>query len=339
MIREGYRHRSPTSPKAWRSIYALSSPHAAAQLMHVPALSGSPIAAAVVGVSGVGKTASIERALSLYPQCVVHDSFPQMATGHKQLVWLKVEVPGSGKAIDLARALWAATDEALGTDYSQQKPVSDAKSGSVLLNLWLRRVSSHFLGFLSLDEVHKLFKIATLAQRQTAKAAVQRPQLRIVDDEALKFILTMINVAKIPIMVSGTHDAMEIFETRMSTSQRLTIEGLLRFEHAGSPADGYFSDILMPALFQYQWLDAKVSCTPEWREIMHKYTAGLPRLCVNLWIQAQRLALERDSKKIEPRHVEHVMSPTMLPGLKGVEALLSGDIRRYAQYEDLRHGF
>jgi hypothetical protein len=217
--------------------------------------------------------------------------------------------------------------------------VSDAKSGSVLLNLWLRRVASHFLGFLSLDEVQNLFKIATLAQRKTAKAAVQRPQLRIVDDEALKFILTMINVAKIPIMVSGTHDAMEIFETRMSTSQRLTIEGLLRFDHARSPDDGYFRDILMPALFQYQWLDAKVSCTPEWREIMHRYTAGLPRLCVNLWIQAQRLALERDCNKLEARHVERVMATTMSPSLKGVEALLSGDIRRYAQYEDLRHDF
>lgn len=338
MLREGYRHRSPTSPKAWRAIYALSSPNTPTLVGHVPA-QGSPLAAAVVGVSGVGKTASIERALSLYPQCVLHDSFPQMASVHKQLVWLKVEVPGSGKSLDLARALWMATDVALGTDYSTQKPVADAKSGSVLLNLWLRRVASHFLGFLSLDEVQNLFKISTLAQRKTAKAAAERPQLRIVDDEALKFILTMINVAKIPIMVSGTHDAMEIFETRMSTSQRLTIEGLLRFEHARSSADGYFRDILMPALFQYQWLDAKVSCTPEWREIIHRYTAGLPRLCVNLWIQAQRLALERDSKKIEPRHVEHVMATTMSPSLKGVEALLSGDIRRYAQYEDLRHDF
>jgi hypothetical protein len=339
MLREGYRHRSPTSAKGWQSIYALSSPSLADQIKLAPAMIGSPLAAAVVGVSGVGKTASIERALSLFPQCVEHDSFPQMARGHKQLVWLKVEVPGSGKALDLARALWLATDIALGTDYSAQKPVADAKSGIVLLNLWLRRVACHYLGIMSLDEIQNLFKIGTLAQRTSTKAATQRPQLRIVDDEALKFILTLINVAKIPIMVSGTHDAMEIFETRMSTSQRLTIEGLIRFEHARTPEDEYFRDLLLPALFQQQFLDHKANCSPQWRALMHRYTAGLPRLCVNLWIQSQRLALERNAKCIDLRHVEHVMATTMSPGMKGVDALLSGDPRRYAQYEDLRHDF
>ena len=339
MLREGYRHRSPNSAKGWQSIYALSSPSLADQIKMAPAMIGSPLAAAVVGVSGVGKTASIERALSLYPQCVEHDSFPQMARGHKQLVWLKVEVPGSGKAIDLARALWLATDIALGKDYSGQKPVADAKNGTVLLNLWLRRVACHYLGIMSLDEIQNLFKIATLAQRKTTKAVTQRPQLRIVDDEALKFILTLINVAKIPIVVSGTHDAMEIFETRMSTSQRLTIEGLIRFEHAPTPEDEYFRDLLLPALFQHQFLDQKAKCSPQWRALMHGYTAGLPRLCVNLWIQSQRLALERNAKCIEFRHMEHVMATTMSPSMKGVDALLSGDPRRYAQYEDLRHDF
>jgi hypothetical protein len=340
MLREGYRHRSPTSAKGWQSIYALSSPDLADRVSNLPpAMLGSPLAAAVVGVSGIGKTASIERALSLYPQCVEHDSFPQMARGHKQLVWLKVEVPGSGKALDLGRALWLATDVAMGTDYSTQKPVADAKSGAVLLNLWLRRVACHYLGFMSLDEIQNLFKIGTLAQRKSTKATIQRPQLRIVDDEALKFILTLINVAKIPIMVSGTHDAMEIFETRMSTSQRLTIEGLTRFEHARTPEDEYFRDILLPALFQYQFLDQRSNCSPQWRQVMHRYTAGLPRLCVNLWIQSQRLALERRAPLVDFKHVEHVMATSMSPGLKGVDALLSDDPRRYAQYEDLRHGF
>jgi hypothetical protein len=339
MLREGYRHRSPTGAKGWQSIYALSSPNLADQMKLAPAMIGSPLAAAAVGVSGVGKTASIERALSLYPQCVEHDSFPQMSREHKQLVWLKVEVPGSGKAIDLARALWLATDIALESDYSSEKSVADAKSGMVLLNLWLRRVACHYLGILALDEIQNLFKIGTLAQRKSSKTATQKPLLRIVDDEALKFILTLINVAKIPIMVSGTHDAMEIFETRLSTSQRLTIEGLIRFDHAHSSEQDYFRDILLPALFQYQFLDHKATCSPQWRLAIYRYTAGLPRLCVNLWIHSQRLALERGVKMVTIKHVDHVMATTMSPSMKGVDALLSRDPRRYAKYEDLRHDF
>jgi hypothetical protein len=132
---------------------------------------------------------------------------------------------------------------------------------------------------------------------------------------------------------------MEIFETRMSTGQRLTIEGLTRFEHARTPEDEYFRDILLPALFKYQFLDHRSECCSRWEKLMHKYTAGLPRLCVNLWIQSQRLALERGAKHIDFKHAEHVMTTSMSPCMKGVDALLSDDPRRYAQFEDLRHGF
>lgn len=339
MLREGYRNRRPTQATSWQTVYALSSPSPAGPQTHIPQLPAAPLAAAVIGVSGVGKTAAIERALSLYPQCVEHERFPHMVGRHKQLVWLKVEVPESGKAIDLARSLSLATDAALGTDNFMQDAFIRNVRGSVLLNLWLRRVVAHFPGLISLDEIQNLFKIETLSQRANGRKGNQRPKLRIVDDEALKFILTLINVAKFPVLVSGTPDAMAIFETRMSTSQRLTIEGLIRFPHATSPENGYFKDVLIPALLQYQWLDQKLACTPALLEVMHKYTAGLPRLCVNLWVQAQRLALEKNATVLDLRHLEQVAGTTMAPARAAVDALLSGDPRRMLQYEDMRPDF
>lgn len=339
MLREGYRNREPNRAASWQSIYALCPPNDLGKQTHVPQLPAAPLAASVIGVSGVGKTAAIERALSLYPQCVEHDRFPHMAGKHRQLVWLKVEVPESGKAADLARSLALATDAALGTNHFMEDAFLRNTRGSVLLNLWLRRVVAHFPGIISLDEIQNLFKIATLSQRTAGRQGAARPQLRIVDDEALKFILTLINVARIPILASGTPDSMAIFETRMSTSQRLTIEGLIRFDHATSSNDGYFKDVLMPALLKYQWLDQKIQCTPALLEVMHRYTAGLPRLCVNLWVQAQRLALDKSASVLEVKHIDTVAATTMAPVRAAVEALLSGDPRRIRQYEDLRPDF
>lgn len=311
MLREGYRHREPNRATSWQSIYALSSPAAMGQPMGGSPCPAAAVAASAIGVSGVGKTSAIERALSLYPQCVEHARFPHMAGKHQQLVWLKAEVPESGKAVDLARSLALATDAALGTRYFMEDAFLRNARGSVLLSLWLRRVVAHFPGIIVLDEIQNLFKIATLSQRTGGRKAGARPQLRIVDDEALKFILTLINVARIPILVSGTPDAMAIFETRMSTSQRLTIEGLIRFNHAASPNDDYFKEILLPTLLRYQWLDQKVQNTPALLQTMHRYTAGLPRLCVNIWVQAQRLALEKNAKVLEIRHLDQVAATTM----------------------------
>jgi hypothetical protein len=295
-----------------------------------------PLAAAAIGVSGIGKTAAIERALALYPQCVEHETFPHLIGQHRQLVWLKVEVPESGKASDLAHRLSRATDLALGTEHSKsEKHFATQRRASLLLAPWLRRITGHFLGILVLDEIQNLFKIETLAERRSARATGHRPELRIVDDEALKFILTLINVAKLPIMISGTPDAMAVFETRMSTSQRLTTEGLIHFDHASRAHNDYFRNVLVPALFRYQWLDHPAQCADEWIDTLYRYTAGLPRLCVNMWVQAQRLALERNAKALEVKHLDLVAKTSMAPVRPAVAALLSADPRLLFQYADL----
>lgn len=114
MIRQGYIDRNPNKATSWRSIY---QPDVESSLIS-PRL--PPLSMIITGLSGLGKSTIVERALQLYIQTYLHESFPQMATPFRQLIWLKVNVPASGKSIDLAEGLMLATDEALGTELHQE---------------------------------------------------------------------------------------------------------------------------------------------------------------------------------------------------------------------------
>jgi hypothetical protein len=199
MIRQGYVHRRPRSAATNRLLHglpAIGGEHAAIQL-----------AAAVGGVSGVGKSEALWRALSVRPQMTVHAQFPGMRGPLAQLLWLKVDVPESGSLSDLAETLFRALDEVLGTDYWQTVRKGRIRSGVYLAAEWLAKVRIHFLGILVIDEVQNLFKVATKARRTAAlRGGHERPELGVADDQALKFILTLTNTSKIPVAVAGTPD-------------------------------------------------------------------------------------------------------------------------------------
>ena len=329
MIRQGYVHRDPRKPLTWQRIYQRGGDQ------DPPAEPPIQLAASVFGVSGAGKTSALEAALRLKPQVVTHDRFPHLAGPVRQLVWLKADAPGSGNVKDLVDALARASDLALGTDHAGALFKGRSRTGAMLANEWLARIACHFPGVIVLDEIQNLFKIEAKAIRRSAEMTKGRPLLRIVDDEALKFILTLTNTTKIPIVICGTPDAMRVFGTRTSTAQRLVTAGFYQIDYAASPDDEFFRKRLLPVLFKYQWLNRRLHLTTELCTRIHKLTAGVPRICVALWFHAHRRALRLKAQGLEPEHLEHAALNELAPLRAAIQALLSQDPRRLAQFEDL----
>lgn len=119
MVRQSYKHRNPTSPATWKMVGGSSRAS--------PVLLPRSIAACVEGLSGVGKTQACLRSLKLLPQVVVHDTFPGLIGAHTQVVWTSVEIPPSGRAVDLARSLMHASREAT----CVFRPIVTDRSGNV----------------------------------------------------------------------------------------------------------------------------------------------------------------------------------------------------------------
>jgi hypothetical protein len=324
LLRQGYVHRNPAKTGTWRHIYIQDSADD-----HCPV----QLAACVVGLSGAGKTSALERALSLRPQVVVHERFPHMVRPVQQLVWLKVDVPGSGKVVDLVESLARAADAALGTTYTADL-LKGRPRGARMAHEWLAKMACHFPGLIVLDELQNLFRIQSKVARRRSKPG-ERPELAVVEDETLKFILTLTNASKIPFVGCGTPDGIAAFTTRMSTAQRLLTGGYHRIDPHPPAKDGYFRRHLLKCLEDYQWLPEKMDITAEVADEIYRLTAGVPRICMMLWVHGQKRALTCKASALSPEHLRHAAANALAPLQPAVEALLSQDANRMAQYEDL----
>lgn len=324
LLRQGYVHRNPAKASTWRHIYTQDSAD-----QHCPIQLG----ASVIGLSGAGKTSAVERALSLRRQVVVHERFPHLLNPVRQLVWLKVDVPGSGKVADLVEALSRVADSVLGTNYTPDL-LKGKPRGAGMAQEWLAKMACHFPGIIVLDEVQSLFRIQSKAARRRARAG-ERPEMSVVDDETLKFILTLTNTSKIPFIGCGTPDGMAAFGTRMSTAQRLLTGGYHRIDPDPPTEDGHFRRHLLRCLEDYQWLPEKMKVTAEIADEIYRLTAGVPRICMMLWIAAQKRALARKAFGLSLEDLRHASAHALAPLQPAVEALLSQDPNRMARYEDL----
>lgn len=326
VVRQCYLHRCPTKAKTWEHIY---NPSAAYELSPVQ------LAIAVIGVSGGGKSQALERALALMPQVVVHQTFPQLLGAVRQLLWLKVDVPASGRLSDLVEAFAYASDKALGTAYAADISSGRRRKGLVMASEWLARMACHFPGVIVLDELQNLFKVETREARTQAGRKGMRPPLRVVEDEALKFVLTITNTTKIPFIGCGTYDALAALQTRMSTSQRLISGGFHRFDPDQSATHGFFGPRLLPTVLDYQWLPERLELSNELAETAYRLTAGIPRIFLRLWIEAQRRALAVKARRLSVEHLRYAAAHALAPVQPAVNALLSGDQKRLMLYEDL----
>lgn len=331
MTRQGYRYRDPVRASTWSMVANASN----RRLFPAPAMS-----AAMVGHSGVGKTMATKRRLSLYPsQVITHPTFPKLVGPHYQVVWLSADVPPSGRAADLAANLMSAMDEAFARYLPDRPPrfavalARGRRNGSQMLDEWMQVAKGHFLGVLHLDEIQNFFKVPTLEQRSRRKVD-SILELSLIEDQALKSIITFTNTAQIPLVISGTPDGISALSKRLSNVQRFVTCGYHKMEPFQSAEDKAF-EFFVDQLARYQFVLKPITVDRELRCIVFQLTAGIQRLIVCLWIAAHRVAFERKVDDLRIDDFKRAAGTLLAPVAPAVAALLSKDPRQMARYEDL----
>ena len=333
LLRAGYRDRNPLHARTWRLVSGdpiISTSGVAAQAPE------PPLAAVVAGISGSGKTQAVLRCLSLYPaQVLRHTSFPNCAGELDQVVWLSVDVPPSGRIVDLAAALMTAWDTACLDDRFASSLARRRNRGHQVFEEWRQVASSHFLGLLHLDEVQNFFKPPPLDQRERLRRGDVVPELRIVEDECLKSVLTLTNRWRLPLLVSGTHDGVAALMRRLSNAQRLVATGFHAFEPFASADDPRFRKVFLPTLARYQCVKARLPVTDELANLVYSSTGGVQRLIVALWFAAHRISYEKQSDELTLADFDHAARTLLSPVQPAVRALTSQDPGKLSRYEDL----
>lgn len=329
MVRQGYRYRDPRHARTWEQVYG--------ERLRRPTVVPPAFAAAVEGFSGVGKTQGCLHCLHSFPsQIVQHSEFPHLADGLRQPVWLSVEVPASGKAADLARALMEAWDRAMGTKrfahWLDKEKITD---GMKALDEWRQVAVSHFLGILHLDEVQNLFKLSSLRQRKDRKHLNEAPELSIVEDQVLRWLLYLTNSGQIPLLVSGTPDGIGALTKRLSTMERITTTGYHAFEPFEDPKAPEFLKTFLGQLGRYQYVQNRIVVDENLASLIIELTGGIQRVIIALWVAAHRVAFERKTDDLRPSDFTEAAKTWLAPLAPAIAALRTKDSAKMARYEDL----
>lgn len=339
MLRDGYRYKDPSAAQTWSLIGGEAMRH---KTPRAPAM-----AAVIVGHSGTGKTQAILRALDLgTSQVIEHPCFPKLVGKHQQLVWLSVDVPSSGRADDLAANLMTCFDATMekhiaGWQHRFTTTLARTRrDGQKMLDEWRQVASAHFLGALHLDEVQNFFKLPTLKKRRTKSPDAAELQLSIIEDQCLKWILTLTNTWQIPIILSGTPDGVGALMKRFANTQRFVGGGyhvIPPFESADDPLffDSAGQGGFLNIIGLYQFVATPLQITREFAHLILELTGGIPRLIIAFWVAAHRVAFERDDDSLRADDFRRAGDTYLAPVKPAVAALLSKDPKLISRYEDL----
>lgn len=310
VLRGGYVGRNPMESGTWRHLHALTARNSSTTMFNSTASTFS-----LVGLSGMGKTTALQSVLRLYPQVIRHTRYNSRDFIHTQIVWLKLDCPHDGSLSGLCRAFFLAVDKALG-DNGQKKYYTSKMSISDLIGGMVQVASTYFVGALFIDELQHL-KVAKTGGK----------------DNMLNFFVNLINEIGIPVVFIGTNSMIDLFSDIVRNARRVTGLGLFDFKQP--PQDDASWELLLNAMWQYQWVQKPIKLSEGLRRQIYYYTQGVTDILAKLMILGQRYAIQSGREKLDGTVFKHVASTKMKLLEPALAALRSKDPKRMGRFEDL----
>ena len=238
----------------------------------------------ILGISGVGKTTSVDNILNLYPQIIEHHEYLGAEFNTKQLVWLKVECPGDGTPKGLCHSILNSIDIALEDNYTE-RIVKNRMSKDVLLIKVSKLLHEIHLGILLIDDIQNLV---------SAKKDVST--------ELLSFIVALTNNLKIPVVMIGTPKIIKMLQTEFQIAKRVTGEGEIRMNLMKENSREW--DVFIKVLWRYQFIENQVELTPLIKHAFFEESVGNPFIAAILYkiVQDDAIINKTESFTVDDIH-------------------------------------
>lgn len=276
----------------------------------------------LVGISGSGKTSSLERVLETYPQVIYHEQ-----QNFFQITYLRIECPSNGDLESLCLNFFSAVDTVLGTDY-ERRYAKQRLSLPKMLALMRQTANNRAIGILVIDEIQRLSQVRSGGKEQM-----------------LEFFVELVNQVGIPIVLVGTPKARPVFELELQSGRRSAGIGSIYWETipnvinkgAGERVINQnwvrFSD----NLWKYQWLKhGDDHLSDEIRNCWYDLSQGVLDIVVKLFVLAQLRAIANKKERITVGILKSVYKQELKPVHPMLDALRSGDADKIVKYSDLR---
>lgn len=310
LIRHGYKRRNPLAGDHFRLLqrdYAEGQRSGKARKLVFS--KRRPICSfSLIGVSGMGKSTTVEAVLEAYPQYLLHKELDL-----HQVVWLKVECPKDGSVKEVALNILRAFDAVLDTSHTPK--VTKNVSVDWLMDKVKQLARAHHLGVLVLDELQNL--------------SVRKSGGR---EELLNWFQELVNELKLPLVLLGTFKARAVLQLDARHSRRAGVMGGASWRPLTRGAE---FDVLLETLWLYQWLRAPGELTEAFKDMVYTETQGVVAFIVDMFLVCQLYALSHSKETLTPEMFRHVARNEFEFLQPLLNALRSKQQNRMARFEDV----
>ena len=273
---------------------------------------------AVIGVSGVGKTTSLNNILELYPQVIVHSEYKKKSFNTYQIVHLSLNCSHAGSLKGICIDFFKEVDRLLGTNYND-KYGSTRNSEDIMLSNMTQIAHIHCLGLLVIDEIQTLGE----ARRNGA-------------DRMLNFFVKLHNTIKVPIIQVGTNKVYTTLTKAFRQARRVTgAMGVDEWKPFDNEEGKGVWDFFLEPLFDCQWTDETAVFDEKFSEVLYDESQGITDIAIKLFMLAQWRAIETGNKKITPLIIRRVAMDSLQLMQPMLKALRSGKIDEISKYSDI----
>ncbi len=259
---------------------------------------------AVIGLSGVGKSTTIDRNLLLYPQIIDHLRYHNDPFPFTQLVWLKLECPHDGSLKGLCLDFFQSIDCLLNTNYYETFADNGNASVPKMLPSIKKVARAHCLGLLVLDELQNL---------SSAKSGGA--------ELMLNYLVSLEN-SGLPLLMIGTPKAMRLFNKAFSQARRAAGQGDFVWDRMKN--DGVWR-IFLRKLWEYQYTQKDSPLTDELSNCLYDVTLGITDVAVKIYILAQMRAIASGVEQITENIIRAVADDSLVLAKRGLDAIRNGD--------------
>lgn len=317
MMRAGYVGRAPRTPGHAEIFQSIYKNQAEGKSFSQSATSRTPqISTALIGISGMGKTTTVNRWCAHIPRVIYHPEHNLY-----QIPYLHVEMPSDGSSIKgLAHGILQKIDELIpGADYYNQYAQRGRTGADTLMRSVARVMNLHLVGLLICDEVQNL---------ANAKKGGQTVMTELV---------SAANDLKVPILFIGTNKAAKVLSMDFRQSRRASGHGIAPWERLepGTAAEPSEWDDFLSVLWQFQWTKKPVALDPLFNKYMYDCTQGVIDLAIKLFSSAQARAMLDDTEMLTPELLLDVFDEEFKLVHPVIKAFQSGIVEVLMEHEDV----
>ena len=314
-IRWGYADRSPLSPAYAAQLAAgMSASVSCGSLNYSGGCHPHTYGFSILGISGIGKSTTVESILSLYPQVIRHTEYRGIPLFMHQVSWLKIDCSCDGSLKGLCMDFFRGLDDLLGTSYSEQYSSRRATLDRMMTAM-SRLCVSHNVGLLIIDEIQNLCS----AQKG-------------VPEKVLNFFVTLVNTIGVPVIMIGTPKALSILQNEFQQAKRGSGQGDALWERMHNDASW---ELFCRAVWTYQYTKKRIPFTSGMKDALYEEAQGIPFLAVHIYKLVQEDAILSGKESFSEKDLHRIASEKMGLTRPMREAMKAGREVDLKQYVDI----